>query len=136
MVCIHDELAHFLTQIISDPGGSGSGTQPGKNLLFNSFYVVQVQGVSLRAGVQPAGDPEAREAGPRPLAGRIPRDLQRLHGRRQDQEGSSSQAAQGGVGTRLSAITSVPDPKLIILDPDPRIENQEFRIQIQIRILL
>jgi len=34
-------------------------------------------------------------------------------------------------------VTSVPDPKLIILDPDPdpQIENQEFRIQIQIRIL-
>jgi len=25
---------------------------------------------------------------------------------------------------------SVPDPKLIISDPDPKIENQEFRIQI------
>jgi len=32
---------------------------------------------------------------------------------------------------------SVPDPKLLILDPDPDplIENQEFRIQIRIRIL-
>jgi len=33
-------------------------------------------------------------------------------------------------------ICSVPDPKLIISDPDPQIENQEFRIRIQIRILL
>jgi len=30
---------------------------------------------------------------------------------------------------------SVRDPKLIISDPDPQIENQEFRIRIQIRIL-
>jgi len=28
--------------------------------------------------------------------------------------------------------TSVPDPKLIISDPDPLIENQEFRIRIRI----
>ena len=27
---------------------------------------------------------------------------------------------------------SVPDPKLIISDPDPLIENQEFRIRIRI----
>jgi len=27
--------------------------------------------------------------------------------------------------------SSVPDPKLIISDPDPLIENQEFRIRIQ-----
>jgi len=35
-----------------------------------------------------------------------------------------------------SVLCSVPDPKLIIsdLDPDPQIENQEFRIRIQIRI--
>ena len=26
--------------------------------------------------------------------------------------------------------TSVPDPKLIISDPDPQIQNQEFRIRI------
>jgi len=33
-------------------------------------------------------------------------------------------------------VSSVPDPKLIILklDPDPQIENQEFRIRIQILI--
>ena len=32
----------------------------------------------------------------------------------------------------ISAISSVPDPKLIISDPDtdPQIENQEFRIRI------
>jgi len=29
-------------------------------------------------------------------------------------------------------LTSVPDPKLIISDPDPKIENQELRIQIRI----
>jgi len=34
----------------------------------------------------------------------------------------------------MRAKTSVPDPKLIISDPDPQIENQEFRIRIQIRI--
>jgi len=28
--------------------------------------------------------------------------------------------------------TSVPDPKLIISDPDPQNENQEFRIRIRI----
>jgi len=28
--------------------------------------------------------------------------------------------------------TSVPDPKLIISDPDPQIENREFRIRIRI----
>jgi len=33
-----------------------------------------------------------------------------------------------------SILSSVPDPKLIISDPDPQIENQEFRIRIQIRI--
>jgi len=27
---------------------------------------------------------------------------------------------------------SIPDPKLIISDPDPQIENHEFRIRIQI----
>jgi len=34
--------------------------------------------------------------------------------------------------TEQLIITSVPDPKLIILDPDPdpQIENQEFRIRI------
>jgi len=35
----------------------------------------------------------------------------------------------GGVGK-----TSVPDPKLIISDPDPQIENKEFWIRIQILI--
>ena len=29
-------------------------------------------------------------------------------------------------------FTSVPDPKLIILDPDPQILNYEFRIRIRI----
>jgi len=31
-----------------------------------------------------------------------------------------------------SSPSSVPDPKLIISDPDPQIENQEFRIRIRI----
>jgi len=33
----------------------------------------------------------------------------------------------------LNAYSSVPDLKLIISDPDPQIENQEFRIPIRIR---
>jgi len=31
-----------------------------------------------------------------------------------------------------TGISSVPDPKLIISDPDPQTENQEFRIWIRI----
>ena len=58
-------------------------------------FVVQVQGVSLWAGVQPAGYPEAREASARPLAGRIPRDLQRFYRRRAHQEGPPNQAQRG-----------------------------------------
>ncbi len=64
---------------------------------------VQVQGVSLWAGVQPAGYPEAREASARPLAGRIPRDLQRLHRRRAQQEGPANQA-QGGEAHSLKGL--------------------------------
>jgi len=37
--------------------------------------------------------------------------------------------------TLLIVLSSVPDTKLIISDPDPHTENQEFRILILIRIL-
>jgi len=33
---------------------------------------------------------------------------------------------------RVYQKTSVPDPKLIISDPDPQTEDQEFRIRIRI----
>ena len=35
----------------------------------------------------------------------------------------------------VTYFSSVPDPTLIISDPDPQIEKQEFRIRIRIRIL-
>jgi len=33
---------------------------------------------------------------------------------------------------KIIVISSVPDPKLIISNPDPQIENQAFRIRIRI----
>jgi len=51
--------------------------------------------------------------------------LDRVEGRLQERLGQQD-------GQLTGAKPSVPDPKLIISDPDPQFENQEFRIRIQI----